>query len=153
MENSEEILQRMEQRLTELEEQDRKRRIRNSILWICVIAALAILAIVLTPKINSSLTRYNESLATLDKVVGTLDGVDTEKLSETLKVVSELDADKIRSIPDTLELVGALDGADIEKLSETLKAISEVDADKIHSVVGTINEVSELLEPIKGLFN
>ena len=115
MEN-EEILQRMEEKLIELEERDRKRTTRNIILWVCVIAVLAVLVIVLLPKINSFIEGYNNSLVIVDKVVDSLDGVDTEKLSETLKAVSEIDADKIRSIADT------------------------------------INEVSEKLEPIIGLF-
>lgn len=116
MENKEEALQRIERKLSELEERDRKRTIRNIILWICIITALAVLVIVFLPKINGFIEGYNNSLVILDKVMDSLDGVDTEKLSETLKAVSEIDAEKIRSIADT------------------------------------IKEVSEMLEPIKGLF-
>ena len=106
----------MERQLADLAERDDKRRTRNIILWVCVIAALAVLVIVLLPKVNSFLEGYNNSLIILDKVVDSLDGVDTEKLSETLK------------------------------------AVSEIDADKLHSIIDTVNEVSEMLKPIKDLF-
>ena len=117
MENNEEILRRMERQLADLAERDDKRRTRNIILWVCVIAALAVLVIVLLPKINSFIESYNNSLVILDKVVESLDGIDPEELSETLKAVSEIDTEKLRSI------------------------------------IGTVNEISELLEPIKGLFS
>ena len=114
MENSEEILQRMERQLADLTERDDKRRTRNIILWVCVIVALAVLVIVFLPKVNSFLEGYNNSLVILDKVVDSLDGVDPEKLSETLKAVSEIDADKLRSIIDT-----------INEISELIKPIKE----------------------------
>ena len=116
MENNNDILQRMERRLIELEEHDRKRRTRNIIVWIVVIAALAVLLIVLMPKIEGFVEGYNNSLIIIDKVVDSLDGVDTGKLSETLKAISEIDTAKIRSIAET------------------------------------INDVSEILDPIKDFF-
>ena len=116
MENNEEILQRMERQLADLTERDDKRRTGNIILWVCVVAVLAVLVIVFLPKVNSFVEGYNNSLVILDKVVDSLDGVDPEELSETLKAVSELDADKLRSI------------------------------------IGTVNEISELLKPIKEFF-
>lgn len=114
MENSEELLRQMEKQLVDLEERDRKRRTGNIIIWVCVIAVLAVLAVLLLPKINSFMEGYNNSLVILDKLVDSLDGVDTEKLAETLKAVSEIDAEKIRSIVDA-----------INEVSEVLNPIKE----------------------------
>lgn len=98
----------MERQLADLAERDDKRRTRNIILWVCVIAALAVLVIVLLPKINSFIESYNNSLVILDKVVESLDGVDTEELSETLKAVSEIDTEKLRSIIGTVNEISEM---------------------------------------------
>ncbi len=108
MENNDDILQRMERRLIELEEHDRKRRIRNIIVWVFVIAALAVLLIVLMPKIEGFVTGYNNSLIIIDKVVDSLDGVDTGKLAETLKAISEIDTAKIRSVAETVNEISEI---------------------------------------------
>jgi len=110
MENNEEILQRMEKRLINLEEQAKKRRTANIIIWCCVLAALVVLAIVLMPKINAFVEGYNNSLVIVDDIVKSLEGVDTEALSETLQTISEIDTEKVKSLVSTInDISGALE--------------------------------------------
>lgn len=110
MDNNEEILQRMEKRLIDLEDRAKKVRTTNIIIWVCIAALIIAAAIVLTPKINTFIEGYNNSLVIVDDIVKSLDGVDIESLSETLRTIGEIDTEKVKSLVTAInDISGALD--------------------------------------------
>lgn len=120
MENIE-LIKQMSQRLERIEKRQRRARWWKAIVWCCVLAVLAGLVYHAGPKVMATVKRYEAAMEKIEKVSDTLDGIDAEKLKESLNFLGSVDYDKLKERADELgKLTDQIEKLDLESLADEI---------------------------------
>ncbi len=125
-EQERELLRQMSQRLERIEKRQRRARWWKAIVWCCVLAVLVGLAFYAGPKVIAAVQKYNDAVDKIESVSAALEGVNMDKLKETMDFLGTVDYGKLREKADELgKLSEQLGKLDIDALTEEVASLKK----------------------------
>jgi len=144
------LLRDISRRLELMEKREKRRRVKNWILAILIVAALAALAIVFTPKVQAFMQQYEAVTAKVQEVSEVLESLNVEKIQQAADFIGSVDYNKL------MEFSAVLDSLETEKLKEQLESVTDM-LDKLgeldmEKLVDGINTITEKIQPLLSFF-
>lgn len=141
-ENTAELVEKLQARVSELERREAERKSRSVKLWCVAAVMIVILVLIATPRVSAALRTLEQVSDTVQRYTIELKTLDPDKLQEVIRIINGFDADAIDKAGDKLENV------DLDTILSQFGAIEAVAGDQSElknaiAIIGTaIAEIS-----------